>query len=104
MSVIDTCLSLSLKSVFPYYNKNFDYNEIFKSVFTYFHFLWVSTVKTGFGIDMLTIAESDKSVEMCLATMGSPVTDTAITFTVIYESAEEEGKMYSVTIASFSDD
>ena len=63
----------------------------------------VFTVKTGFGIDMLTIAESDRSVEMCLGILGSPVTDTTITFTVIYDSAEEEGKMYGVTIALFSD-
>jgi hypothetical protein len=46
--------------------------------------------KTGFGIDMLTIAESDRSVEMCLAILGTPVAYTAVTFTVTYDSAEEE--------------
>ena len=74
-------------------------NQILHTYFPYIIFV-VSTVKTGFGIDMLTIAESDRSVEMCLAIMGSPVACTAITFTVIYDSAEEEGKMYG---ALFSD-
>lgn len=51
------------------------------------------TVQTGFGINMLTIPESNMSMEMCLATLGTPVIDTVITFTAIYDSAEEEGKL-----------
>ena len=56
---------------------------------------FVSVVKaeTGFRMKMLTISESDDSVEMCLATLGTSVMDTIITVTVMYDTAGEEGEM-----------
>ena len=53
------------------------------------------TVEIGFRIDALTISESEESVEVCLNTLGTPVTDTTINVSVLYGSAGEEGEMYN---------
>ena len=48
---------------------------------------------TGFRTDVLTISESSDTVEVCLTTRSTPVMDTIINVTVIYDSAGEEGEI-----------
>ena len=55
----------------------------------------VVTVETGFRMSALTVNESINSVDMCLATLGTPVMDTIINVTVMYGSAGEDGEMYN---------